>query len=139
MTRLEYWIHAQTQYRVHSPFIFDMYRKVLFARLSKVVRKEVCSNVTDWRDRQYHEIVYKLRDHYHLTVESYDNDEAVLAGDPDTFGKVKVIRRPHICHARELRWQAQQDNTKYRVSIDLYDTGLLLNNPKLHPQKFLLK
>lgn len=135
MNRLQYWIKAQTQYGVHSPFVFDMYRKVLFARVGKARRKRL--GIT--RDAAYHELVYKLRDHYGLQVVCYDGDEAVLQGDPAAFGSVKVVCRPHSCKARELRWQAQQGNAKYRVSIDLYDVGLLLDNPRLHPQHFLLK
>lgn len=135
MNRLQYWIKAQTQYSVHSPFVFDMYRKVLFARVGKDMRQQL--GIT--RDAPYHEMVYKLRDHYHLQTLCYDDDEAVLQGDPAAFGTVKVVCRPHGCKARELRWQAQQGNTKYRVSIDLFDVGLLLDNPKLHRQHFLLK
>lgn len=135
MNRLQYWIKAQTQYGVHSPFVFDMYRKVLFARVGKDVRRQLAIT----HDHAYHEMVYKLRDHYHLEVLCYDDDEAVLQGDPATFGTIKVVCRPHRCQAREYRWKAQQENAKYRVSIDLYDVGLLLNSPRLHPQHFLLK
>ena len=52
---------------------------------------------------------------------------------------MKVVCRPHKCHARELRWQAQQGNAKYNVSIDMYDVGLLMNCPRMHRQHFLLK
>lgn len=135
MNRLQYWIKAQTQYGVHSPFVFDMYRKVLFARVGKDLRRQL--GIT--HDAPYHEMVYKLRDHYRLEVLCYDDDEAVLQGDPHQFGTIKVVCRPHSCKARELRWQAQQGNSKYRVSIDLYDVGLLLDNPKLHRQHFLLR
>ena len=38
MTRLEYWIKADTQYRIHSPFLFEMYRKVLFAEVDNSLR-----------------------------------------------------------------------------------------------------
>ena len=144
MNRLEYWIKAQTQYRVHSPFVFDMYRKVLFARLDAEgegrMRAFVPEGVDFCRaDRRYHEVVYKLCDHYGLRVACYDGDEAVLEGDEAEFGSVKVVCRPHRCRARELRWMAQQGNEKYNVSIDLYDAGLLLSHPKLHRERFLLR
>lgn len=143
MNRIEYWIKAQTQYRVHSPFVFDMYRKVLFAPLDTTCQRRMEQllphPIADRRDRPYHEIIFKLCDHYHLQVVCYDDDEAVLQGDPCTFGTLKVVCRPHRCHARELRWTAQQGDTKYNVSIDLYDVGLLLSHPKLHSQHFLLK
>ena len=138
MNPLQYWIRAQTQYRVHSPFVFDMYRKVLFAQLSKDLSKKVAEEHTTGC-RRYHELVYKLTDHYHLRQVCYDDDEAVLEGDPLTFGSLKVVSRPHGNRQRELRWEAQCGNTKYNVSIDLFDVGLLMNHPKLHKQHFLLK
>ncbi len=138
MNRLQYWIKAQTQYRVHSPFVFDMYRKVLFARLPKTLSQQVAKAHGSGL-RRYHELVYKLSDHYHLRPICYTEDEAVLAGGPGTFGTVKVVCRPHSCRLRELRWNAQCSNSQYNVSIDLYDVGLLLSHPKLHSQHFLLK
>ncbi len=138
MNRLQYWIKAQTQYRVHSPFVFEMYRKVLFARLPKALAHQVRA-AHGAAHRPYHELVYKLADHYHLRSICYTEDEAVMAGDPATFGTVKVVCRPHGCRQRELRWNAQCNNDKYNVSIDLYDVGLLLSHPKLHRQHFLLK
>ena len=160
MTRLEYWITADTQYRIHSPFVFEMYRKVLFAEVDKSLRDRMAVGVPEEavaamqtarrRERAYHEIVYKLRDHYGLKVVCYDSDEAVLcpesgqANNPETRqpfieGEMKVVCRPHRCRARELRWQAQQGNTKYNVSIDLYDVGVLMYCPRMRKQRFLLK
>lgn len=148
MNRLEYWIRAQTQYRLHSPFLFEMYRKVLFAEvggeayrafaaaLPEGVRQQAAAAAGG--RRRYFELVYKLSDHYGLRVLSVDADEAVLQGPP-AFGSLKAVCQPHRRRARELRWMAQQGNDKYNVSIDLYDAGLLLSNPKLHPQHFILK
>lgn len=149
MTRLEYWINSQTQYRIHSPFVFEMYRKVLFARLDKELRARMLSLMpdemklhyqqADWREQKYHEMVYKLKDHYGMQTVCYDADEAVLRGGEPEFGTLKVVCRPHRCRARELRWQAQQGNSKYNVSIDLFDVGLLMRQDKLHNQHFLLR
>ena len=149
MTRLEYWIMADTQYGIHSPFVFEMYRKVLFATVGREVRShmgeglpEECAGMIDCakgRDKMYHDLVYKLRDHYGMRVVCYDGDEAVLEDGRDGLETVKVVCRPHRCRARELRWQAQQGNAKYNVSIDMYDAGVLMMNHRLHPQHFVLK
>lgn len=140
---------AQSQYRVHSPFLFEMYRQVLFAELDASVRQRLRSmlshemstlaEVAPHRERGYHDMVLKLIDHYHLSIVCYDADEAVLRGDPETFGTLKVVCRPHRNHFRELRWMAQCRNNKYNISIDMYDVGVLLSHPKLHPQHLLLK
>ena len=144
MTRIEYWIKAQTQYRVHSPFVFEMYRKVLFARVDADAYKAFAAQLPadmlyDRRCRRYIETVYKMQDYYHLRMVCFDSDEAVLEGGREGLEGVKVVCRPHHCRARELRWMAQQGNAKYDVSIDMFDVGLLLTNLKLHRQHFVLK
>lgn len=157
MTRLKYWMVADTQYGVHSPFVFEMYRKVLFASVGKALRGRMCEGLTEKetamvasaprKDRAYHELVYKLRDHYGLRVVCYDEDEAVLKhADTDAAGlrgdgleTVKVVCRPHRCHARELRWRAQQGNEKYNVSIDMYDVGVLMMHRGQCRQHFILR
>ncbi|MBQ0159220.1 MAG: hypothetical protein KBT28_01170 [Bacteroidales bacterium] len=120
---------------MHSPFVFDMYRKVLFASLSSTTRRQLGLGP---RDRKYHELVYKMHDHYNMEVLCYDDDEAVLSCNE--LGEVKVVCRPHRNKARELRWQSQQQNHKYNVSIDMYDVGMLLSYPKMKQrQHFVLK
>ena len=142
MNRIEYWIKAQTQYCVHSPFVFEMYRKVLFARVDKeafcaFVAQLPNGETIDRRDWRYVETVYKMQDYYGLQMLCFDMDEAVLEGELLTH--VKVVCRPHRYRARELRWLAQQGNAKYNVSIDLYDVGVLFFNPKMHRQQFVLR
>lgn len=137
MNRITYWVKAHTQYSVHSPFVFDMYRKVLFARLPYHLSQKVAQDKGGCK--KYHEMVYKLKEHYGMDTICYDEDEAVLKGGADSMETVKVVCRPHSCRQREWRWQAQQGNDKYNVSIDLYDVGLLISHPKLHRQHFLLK
>ena len=149
MTRLEYWLKADTQYRVHSPFVFEMYRRVLFAtmdracvqRMRQGLSREHAAMLADVprRDRRYHETVYKLRDHYGMRVVCYDGDEAVMEGGRDGLETVKVVCRPHQNHARELRWMAQQGNAKYNVAIDMYDVGVLMMHSGQQAQRFLLK
>lgn len=150
MNRLEYWIKAQTQYSVHSPFVFEMYRKVLFAPLQGEEKKLWLEWMPDTlRDtvqrkprgeQRYHQTVYKMADHYRLQIASYDTCEAVLrGGDEKGLESVKVVCRPHRDKESEREWAAQTEDEKYNISIDLYDTGLLLMHHKLHKQHFLLK
>lgn len=136
MNRLEYWIHADTQYNVHSPFMFDMYRKVLFARLSRSVRKVVASQYGE-RNR-FKEMVYKLSDHYRLNVCHLSVDEALLEGD-GLLSRVRVVAKPHRDKIREALWEALLNENDYDVSVDLFDVGLLITHPRLHRQHYLLK
>ena len=56
MTRLTFLLRAQTQYNLHSPFLFRLYREVLFAPLGRQRRRAL-----GIRSRQA-ELRYKLRD-----------------------------------------------------------------------------
>ena len=57
MNRLTYWIMAESQYRLHSPFIFEMYREVLFAELDGEVRP-----LSDALKRKVRETVSQLNE-----------------------------------------------------------------------------
>ena len=133
MTRLEYWIRAQTQYSVHSPFVFDLYREVLFAEVAHASLPP-CR----WGSRRYSALCYKLKDHFGLTTIAATDQQAVFSGTAD-FGMVLVVNHPHRDNAAEQRWADLCRTEPYRVSIDLYDVGLLFTNPRLHRQHFLLK
>lgn len=136
MNRLEYWIKADTQYNVHSPFMFDMYRKVLFARLPRSAREAVAMRYG--AVGRFQKMVYKLADHYCLRVVSYAADEVLLEGD-GPLSRVCVVAKPHGDKASEARWKARQEGEDFNVSVDLFDVGLLIAHNKLHRQHFLLK
>ena len=101
MTRIEYWIKAQTQYGVHSPFVFEMYRKVLFAHVDAAAfhawtDQLPASLTSDHKCRRYLETVYKMQDYYYLRTVCFDGDEAVLEGGREGLEGVKVVCRPHF-------------------------------------------
>lgn len=133
MTRLEYWIRAKTQYSVHSPFVFDLYREVLFAHIPATLLPDTSRN-----DRRYHALCYKLGDHFRLTTVSSSEQCTELSGDKD-FGKVLVVNHPHHDKASEQAWHQLCQTAPYLVAIDLFDVGILFSNPRLHRQYFLLR
>lgn len=139
MNRLQYWIAAQTQYELHSPFLFDMYRAVLFAELSRKTRQRLRRQASSRADMPYVSLLYKLSDHYRLTPSRQDSDCTVLQASDPEMGTFTVVRRPHRSAEAEQQWQQLMADPQYRVSIDLFDAGLLLTSPRLHPQHFLLK
>lgn len=144
MTRLEYWIKAKTQYNIHSPFIFKLYNDVLFARTcgqlppASIPSWAAAAPSTQTKDRQYLEMIYKMSDHFALRCVSSDPLQTLLQGD-EPMGKVLVVNRPHADKSAEARWTQLLADPSFRVSIDLYDVGLLLANTNLHPQHFILR
>ena len=70
---------ADTQYGIHSPFVFEMYRKVLFATVGREVRihmgeglPEECAGMVDCargRDRMYHQ---QGNAKYNVSIDMYD-------------------------------------------------------------------
>lgn len=137
MNRLQYWIKADTQYNVHSPFMFDMYRKVLFARLPQAVAQQLALHHD--RNFKYHQLVYKIKDYYGMHEAGYTDHEALLVSDMPGLQRVLVVNKPHGDKESEARWLACQSDGQWNVSVDLFDVGLLISHPQMHPQHFLLR
>ena len=136
MNRLEYWIKADTQYNVHSPFVFDMYRKVLFARLSRRQKQQVRWH---WGSASpFFQMLYKVMDHYGMEMVERGGNCAVLEGGGEP-SMVTIVDCPHGSASAEEDWERMKAGTDCQVTIDLYDVGLLIWHPKLHRQHFLLK
>ena len=165
MTRLHYWLYAQTQYNLHSPFLFDMYREVLFARLTPEERRR---HGIPRHDR-YRELLYKCCNHYHLqpatpspqqpTAPDRASHSSPKLGEvpqrgggvcqtlltPTQFSifnsqfSILLVSRPHATPAAERQWETLKADPTYQVSLDLYDVALLIRNPHLTPQHLLLR
>lgn len=133
MTRFEYWLRAQTQYSIHSPFVFDLYRKVLFAKVSKKLLPKGKRN-----SYRYRALCYKLSNHFALRTLSTTEMKTEMQGTDD-FGRVLVVNHPHQDRITEQEWNRLRNTDPYRVSIDLYSVGVLFSNPHLHRQHFLLR
>ena len=163
MTRLYYWLHAQTQYNLHSPFLFDMYREVLFAPLTPEERRR---HAIPRHDR-YRELLYKCCNHYHLQHANSNEQPAVpdrgnhsspkLGEVPEGRRSVLIptpnspfsilnsqfsillLSHPHSTPAAEAQWEHLKADPTYQVSLDLYDVALLIRNPRLSRQHLLLR
>ena len=157
MTRLYYWLHAQTQYNLHSPFLFDMYREVLFAPHTPEERRR---HAIPRHDR-YRELLYKCCNHYHLEIASSqpaaanpspklgevpEGRRSVLIPTPNSqFSilnsqfSILIVSHPHATPAAEAQWESLKADPTYQVSLDLYDVALLIRNPRLSRQHFLLR
>lgn len=135
MNRFQYWLRARTRYNLHSPFLFDLYDKVLWARLDgRPAAVPQCCR----RDRRYHEMVYKMTDFFSMHVTESTADSTMLAGN-GVVKKAIVVRRPHRSSTAERQWHTIADTSDCNIAIDLYDVGLLIQNPRLLPQRFLLR
>ena len=152
MTRLHYWLHAQTQYNLHSPFLFEMYREVLFARLTPEERRQHGIPSGD----RYHELIYKCCNHYHLEIATASqlasaHSSPKLGEVPQGGGgvcptlltsgqfSILIVDRPHATPEAEQQWEHLKADPDYQVSLDLYDLALLIRNPHLTPQHLLLR
>lgn len=132
MNRLQFWLHARTRYSLHSPFLFDLYDRVLLARLEG--KREPVPR----RDRRYRDMVYKMSDFFSMQVTETTDDRTVLVGE-GVVKKAVVVRRPHRSSVVEKQWYAMADTSDCNIVIDLFDVGLLIQNPHLRPQQFLLR
>ena len=128
MNRISYLLKAKTQYNIHSPFVFEMYNNVLATKLDKKTKAQFPATLYP----KSSDLIYKLAHYYHL--KTIDIEQTILANDTM---QIRVVAKPHRNKEAEKAWDQLQH--QWPVSIDLYDTGLLINNNKLHPQHFLLR
>ena len=132
MNRLQFWLHARTRYSLHSPFLFDLYDRVLLARV------EQGREAVPRRDRRYRDMVYKMSDFFAMRTVSTTPDTTALAGS-QVVDRAIVVRCPHRSRQSEKEWETLCANANYNIAIDLFDVGLVLHNPHLLPQHFLLR
>lgn len=134
MNRIQYWFRAHTRYNLHSPFLFALYDEVLMARLDS----ERSKSLPSCGERRYRELVYKITDFFSMRQTEVETDMTVLVGD-GVLKKAVVVRRPHRSAEFEQRWKEMAETSGCNIVIDLFDVGLLLHNPRLRPQQWLLR
>lgn len=120
MNRISHFLHAVTQYNLHSPFVFRLYTEVLFSR-------------SRGRGRSFGDVVWRIEEYYRLPHTCCASSTVRLA-TPD--GMFLVVDRPHH---RETEWQSVVGDPAWQVTIDLYSTGLAVRSPRLSKQHFLLR
>ncbi len=120
MNRLQHFLRAKTLYNLHSPFVYHLYTEVLFSRAEG-----------EPRDR-YEAVLWRLERHYGVDSERRDGEAVLCCRD----GCFVVVDHPH---RRETRWQELVEEPRFRVSIDLFSVGIVVDNPRLSRQCFLLR
>ena len=136
VNRLTYWITAKTKYNIQSPYLFELYERVIAPRLSDNVLKEQDIE----RGDVYRQLVYKLCDYYKAVPVEL---ETAMHGSRmlrflDGSG-VCVVESPHRGKCREEMWETECRRKTITLSVDLFDVGLLFANPKLSKQHFVLR
>ena len=102
---------ATSAYGLHSPYLYRLYREVLFARMPRRQRQHL-----GLRTKQ-DELLYKLN----------------RSLPPESF---VFMYHPH---RQEERWQRLCAMPHATACIDLYHSGIVLFNPKLSKQHILLR
>lgn len=147
MNRIEFFLRAKTQYNLHSPFVFNLYREVLFASLAKTTRNSL--GITS----KHQETLYKVVNHLQpqalylthdenksLAQQASVHTDVELWKEQTTRGNdMIVVAFPHRNGASEKQWNSLQQMENATAILDLYHTGIILFNPKLSKQLFLLR
>lgn len=149
MNRVGFILKAKTQYNLHSPFVFNLYRKVLFARLGR--RRRVLLGI----ENRFEETVYKMSNHlrpHALFVITHDDKIKRIVGhaapetklmawgqQPITPNDILLVPFPHRNRAREEQWKQCCALAEATTTIDLYHTGIVLFDKKLSKQHLVLR
>lgn len=115
MNRLIHFLHAQTQYNLHSPFMYRLYTEVLFSRAKG-------------HGRSTEDVRWRLEHYYHSTFSGDRLDT------PD--GLFLLVDRPH---RHKAEWASLMADEAWQVTVDLYRCGLAIASPRLSKQHFLLR
>lgn len=158
MNRLQFFLHAKTQYNLHSPFVFDFYRQVLFAPLSRPECKRLGLSCHD----HYHTLTYKLVNYLRPERLYIPYDDAttrrcankahaetcveVLSPtlDPQAFetfspNDIILFPSPHDTQSQEMLWESLYHHPAATATIDLYYAGIIFFRHTLSRQHFLLR
>lgn len=115
MNRLYHFLHAKTQYGLHSPFVYRLYTECLFSRAGGY-------------GRHYADVVWRLEHYYGARFR-----EGLLHTSDGVF---QVVEWPH---RDEAAWRAVVNDPRWQATIDLFTVGIAVANPRLTKQHFLLR
>ncbi len=134
MNRLQYIIKAKTQYDIQSPFMFDLYEKVLSPRLDSSMQALVDSD-------RFEQLLYKLTDHYRAyeckTATTLQGADRVLQCFDNSL--IGLVRSPHRSKDSEEAWKRLFKEPDVTLSVDLYDIGLVFTSKRLSKQHILFR
>ena len=120
MNRLQHFLHAKTQFNLHSPFVYGLYTEVLFSRA------EGCPK------GRFEATVWRLERHYGVVAERGDATAELHTAEADFL----VVDHPH---RDEQHWEKLMVESCYQVTIDLFDVGIAVCNSHLSKQHFILR
>lgn len=120
MNRLQHFLHAKTQYNLHSPFVYGLYTEVLFSRAEGAPH------------RRFEAVVWRLEQCYNIQAKRGIGEASLYCADGDFL----VVDHPH---RSEARWQRIVADARWQVTIDLFDVGISIANPHLSKQHFILR
>lgn len=139
MTYLEFYLRAKTPFFLHSPFMFALHQKVLFAPLNKNRRREL-----DIHSRE-EELLYKLSDYLHpQNIYTIDIETPVAATQPWNNQEpqphdIIFVNHPHRTSASGKQWSTLCQHPDATATIDTFHAGIILFDKKLSKQHFLLR
>jgi len=139
MTYLEFYLKAKTQFFLHSPFIYTLYQKVLFAPLSKSRRKELGIN------NREEELIYKISDYlqpqhlFTINIETQVAENHPWNNQEPQPHDIIFVNHPHGTSENQKLWNTLCQHPAATATIDTYHAGIILFDPKLSKQHYLLR
>lgn len=136
MNRLEYIVCAKTQYDIQSPFVYDLYEKVLSPKLDQTTLEQLGLSRRD----RFGQLCYKLADHYGAKETATSGvlscADTVFA---DADGLIGLVRCPHRNRKSELVWERLFKDHEVTLSVDLFDIGMVFTSKRLSKQHLVFR
>jgi len=134
MKWIQHWLRARNQYSLQSPFVFELYTRVIAPRLDKATLHQLNISKRD----NYGQLRYKLIDYYQLRPLASTRSNAPEQWAMNDGSKVSLVRSPHKNAESERTWRQYCNADGVTLSVDLFVAGLLFDSPKLSKQHLIL-
>ncbi len=111
---LRYFLRARSRHAVHAPIAYECVDQVI-------------------RPRRPRGLIHRLRRHYPhkplWILQGFPQEDALPL--LDQLHAVLIFPQPHSCRLRYQAWKAWLAQDKIKLSIDLFQIGILLLDPGL--------
>ena len=132
MNRFLFNIKAKNAHGLHSPFVYELYTQVInpclhqTGELSALLKNEL----SNYQVKSLENVKFNVQI---IDISQFDTENLNMNFEDVLL--IKDIRKPiHLA-----RWRQLIENEKIKISIELFELGILFFNPITPKQHFILK
>jgi hypothetical protein len=132
MKRLLFNLKAKNAHGLHSPFVYELYTQVINPCLHQTGELSVLlsNELSNYKGKSLENYKFNVQI---IDISQFDTEN--LTKNFEDVLLIKNIREP----INLARWRQLIENEKIKISIELFELGLLFFNPIAPKQHFIFK